>query len=416
MSDIIESKLASGERLTFCDGVRLFREFDFQRVGMMADAVRRELHGVNAYYIVNAHVNPTNICKICCPLCAFAAAEGDVRGYVLSVGEVLERVKLAVENNVTQIHLVSSIHPTKPFAWYCEIISAIHEAFPSLQIKAYTAVEIAAFADSAGKSIDEVLSELRSCGLSALPGGGAEIFDEGVRKKIAPNKISADVWLEVHRVAHKMGIVTNASMLFGHVETYEQRVEHIIRLRDLQDESIKLQNGGESQQFISKPVWAAGFAPEQPLRDATLACPASGISKQLEYNPVAQDQNAPSIQSPTQSSTGYFDCFVPLVYHGQNTQLSRTTHIEPISPQDILRTIAVSRLILRNIKHIKSYWVTLGESLAQVALSYGADDFDGTVFEEKIHHEAGSNTPSGLTEQHLQNLITGANKIPVKKN
>jgi aminodeoxyfutalosine synthase len=360
----IEDKLVSGECLTFEDGVRLFREFSFHEVGMMADKIRRELHGDNVYYVVNAHINPTNICKVCCPLCAFAAVEGDVRGYVLEVDEVLRRVQLAVTNNVTQIHIVSSIHPAKPFSWYCEIISAIHAAFPAVYIKAYTAVEIASFAEKSGKSVYDVLAELRSCGLSGLPGGGAEIFDEVVRKKIAPNKITADEWLNVHRVAHKLGIVTNASMLFGHIETCEQRVEHFIRLRDLQDESIVAGN-------------------------CKLDSGDSGL--------------------------GYFDCFVPLVYHGLNTELSRTTQIEPISPQDILHTIAVSRLILRNINHIKSYWVTLGESLAQVALSYGADDFDGTVFEEKIHHEAGSKTPKGLSEQRICELITGANRIPVRK-
>jgi aminodeoxyfutalosine synthase len=313
---------------------------------------------------VNAHINPTNICSICCPLCAFAAVEGDVRGYVLEVDDILRRVQSAVNNNATQIHIVSSIHPLKPFSWYCDIISAIHSAFPKIYIKAYTAVEIANFAEMSGVSVYDVLCKLRSCGLSSLPGGGAEIFDEGVRKKIAPKKITADVWLDVHRVAHGLGIVTNASMLFGHIETFEQRVDHLIRLRDLQDESL---NAGQC--------------------NSNSSC----------------------------SSYGYFDCFVPLVYHGLNTELSRSTKIEPISPQYILHTIAVSRLILRNINHIKSYWVTLGESLAQVALSYGADDFDGTAFEEKIHHDAGSKTPKGLTEQKIQELITGANQIPTRR-
>jgi aminodeoxyfutalosine synthase len=350
----IESKIFSGVGLTFEDGVRLFREFDIHEVGMLADVIRRELHGCGAYYVLNAHINPTNICELCCPLCAFAVQEGDVRGYVLGIEEVLRRVEIAVCNEVTQIHLVSSIHPFLPFSWYSGMISAIHSSFPFLEIKAYTAVEIASFAKKSGKSIIEILSELRLNGLTSLPGGGAEIFDAGVRQKIAPRKISADEWLEVHRVAHSLGIVTNASMLFGHIETYEHRVEHLIRLRELQDKSISV--GG-----------------------------------------------------------GYFDCFVPLVYHGLNTGLSRTEWIEPIAPQEILRTIAVSRLILSNIKHIKSYWVTLGESLAQVALSYGADDFDGTVFEEKIHHDAGSKTPKGLTEQKIRELIIGANRMPIRR-
>jgi aminodeoxyfutalosine synthase len=257
-----------------------------------------------------------------------------------------------------QLHLVSSIHPDKSFGWYCDIISAIHSAFPRVHIKAYTAVEIAYFAESSGKTFLEVLGELKSAGLSSLPGGGAEIFDSEVRKQIAPKKIAADTWLKVHQAAHQLGIPTNASMLFGHLETPEQIVDHLLRIRDLQDKSLcKMEEGG-------------------------------GV-------------------------TSCFDCFVPLVYHGVNTELSRRFMIEPISPQRILRTIAVSRIILRNVNHIKAYWVTLGEQLSQIALSYGADDFDGTVIEEKIHHEAGSNTPKGLTEQHIKNLITTADKIPV---
>ncbi|MDR2170884.1 MAG: CofH family radical SAM protein [Planctomycetaceae bacterium] len=371
MRDNILLKLASGERLTYSEGVYLFREFNLHELGVMADSIRCDLHGDNTYYVVNAHINPTNICKVCCPLCAFAAVEGDVRGYVLGLDEILRLVESAANNNVTQIHIVCSIHPSKSFSWYREIISTIHSAFPLIHIKAYTAVEIAYFSEASGKSIYEVLSELRSCGLSSLPGGGAEIFDESIRQKIAPNKISADVWLNVHRVAHSLGMVTNASMLFGHIETCEHRVGHLIRLRDLQDESISKRSSGD----VNKSGGGDDF-----------------------------------------NGGGYFDCFVPLVYHGANTELSRTTSIEPISPQDILKTIAVARLILRNIIHIKSYWVTLGESLAQVALSYGADHFDGTVFEEKIHHEAGANTPKGLTEKQIQKLITDAKKIPIKKN
>jgi aminodeoxyfutalosine synthase len=365
----IESKLLSGERLTFDDGVRLFRECELHELGMTADTIRHELHGDNAYYVVNAHINPTNICRVCCPLCAFAAIEGDKRAYILEIDEILQRVQSAVNNNVTQIHIVCSIHPTKSFSWYCDIIYAVHTMFPLIHIKAYTAVEIASFAEMSGKSVEEVLCVLRDCGLSSLPGGGAEIFDKSVRDKIAPNKISADTWLNVHRTAHKLGIVTNASMLLGHVETCEQRVDHLIRLRDLQDESIKYRNN-----VYRKKI-----------------------------NDIENDDG------------GYFDCFVPLIYHGLNTELSRRIQIEPISPQDILRTIAISRLILCNIKHIKSYWVTLGESLAQIALSYGADDFDGTVFEEKIHHEAGSKVPNGLTEQRICDLIIGANRIPIRK-
>jgi aminodeoxyfutalosine synthase len=339
----IDEKITAGEPLTLEDGLELFHNYELHRLGGLADSVRRRRHGNKAYYVVNAHINPTNVCRIGCPLCAFAAQPGDDRAYVLKLDDILNRAKHAVEFGATQLHLVSSVHPDKPYAWYREIMSAIHEAFPALRLKAWTAVEIDAFAQSAGKSIEEILLDLKSVGLSSMPGGGAEIFDAEIRKQIAPHKIPVDVWIKVHRTAHQLGIPTNATMLFGHLESPKHRIEHLLKLRELQDE------------------------------------------------------------------TGGFDCFVPLVFHPQNTQIEVT----PISPQEILRTIAVSRLMLNNFDHIKSYWVTLGESLAQIALSYGTDDFDGTVFEERIHHDAGSTTPNGLTEQRIRELLTGAGRMPL---
>ena len=315
---------------------------DLHELGQRADAERRRRHGNKAYYVVNAHINPTNVCRIGCPLCAFAATRGDKRAYVLTIDEMLQRAERAVGFGATQLHLVSSVHPDKPYAWYREITATLHQTFPQLWLKAWSAVEIAAFAHSMGKSYEFILSDLQSVGLSSLPGGGAEIFDAEVRKKIAPDKIPAEVWLEVHRTAHKRGIPTNAAMLFGHLETPKHRLEHLLKLRELQE------------------------------------------------------------------ATGGFDCFVPLVFHPKNTQID----VPSLSPQEILKTIAVCRLVLDNIEHIKAYWVTLGESLAQIALSYGADDFDGTVFEERIHHEAGSSTPSGLSEARLRELILGAGRKP----
>ena len=317
---------------------------DLHELGKRADAERRKRHGNKAYYIVNAHINPTNVCRIGCPLCAFAAKPEESRAYVMEIDEMIRRAERAVNFGATQLHLVSSVHPDKPYTWYREIMSVLHQMFPLLRLKAWTAVEIAGFARSEGKSYEFILSDLQSVGLASLPGGGAEIFNEEIRKKIAPEKIPAEVWLEIHRTAHKLGIPTNATMLFGHLETVEHRIEHLLKLRELQDE------------------------------------------------------------------TGGFDCFVPLVFHPKNTQID----VVPISPQEILKTIAVCRLMLPNIEHIKAYWVTLGESLAQIALSYGADDFDGTVFEERIHHEAGSPAPSGLSEDRLRELICGAGCEPVK--
>ena len=328
-------------------GLTLF-DTDLHELGQLADAERRRRHGNKTYYVVNAHINPTNICRVGCPLCAFAAQPQDKKGYVLTLDAILTRAEYAVQFGAVQLHLVSGIHPDKPYAWYREIIRMLHQTFPQLCLKAWSAVEIAAFAQNEGASYEFILRDLQSVGLTSLPGGGAEIFDADIRKMIAPDKIPADVWLDIHRTAHRLGIPTNATMLFGHLETPKHRIEHLLRLRALQDE------------------------------------------------------------------TGGFDCFVPLVFQPKNTRIGETLGIIPISPQDILKTIAVSRLVLDNIEHIKAYWVTLGESLAQIALSYGADDFDGTVFEERIHREAGSFIPSGLTEERLRELILGAGCVGVR--
>ena len=320
-------------------------ESGLHELGKQADAERRFRHGNNAYYVVNAHINPTNVCRISCPLCAFAVRPDDSKAYVLELDTVLRKAERAAAAGATQLHVVSSIHPDKPYTWYRNIIQSLHHTYPQLHLKAWTAVEIAAFAENTGKSYEYILSDLQSVGLSSLPGGGAEMFDTEIRKKIAPHKISADVWLEIHRTAHKLNIPSNATMLFGHFDTPAHRIEHMLRLYALQEE------------------------------------------------------------------TGGFDCFVPLVFHRQNTPLADTLPGDrpyALSPQEILKTIALSRLILTNFIHIKAYWITLGEPLAQIALSYGADDFDGTVFGERIHHEAGSSTPTGLSEERIRELIQGA--------
>lgn len=343
-----QEKIQSGKPLSFEEGLDLFNRFTLHQLGQLADFVRKRRHGNNAYYVINAHINPTNICRIGCPLCAFAAKPDDERAYLLEPDEVLQRVQRAVEFGATQIHLVSSVHPAKPFAWYRDMLAAVHSAYPALHLKAWTAVEVAAFAESERRSIEEILRELQSVGLQSMPGGGAEIFDAEIRKVIAPDKISAEQYLAVHRTAHALGISTNTSMLFGHIEKPEHRVRHLIQLRELQDASL-------------------------------------------------------------QNETGCFSCFVPLVFHPKNTQISVT----PLAAQEILKTIALCRLMLHNIEHIKAYWVTLGESLAQIALSYGADDFDGTVFEERIHHDAGSSAPRGLSVERIRELITGSACVPV---
>ena len=348
------TKIGNNTPLSFDDGVALFQEYDVQQVGVWADRQRQHRHGKKAYYIVNAHINPTNICQLGCPLCAYACRVAEERAYVMSVDEVLQHVQSAVDSGVTHLHLVSAIHPDKPYSWYRDLVATVHSAFPSLTLRAWTAVEIAHFAKIAEKTVEAVLREMQELGVSSMPGGGAEIFEPKIRRMIAPAKISAEEWLDVHRIAHRIGMNTNATMLFGHLESFEDRVRHLLLLRDLQEES--LQNG-----------------------------------------------------------SGRFDSFVPLLFHPKETALESTLGEKRLSPQEILKTVAVSRLMLHNFEHIKAYWVTLGESLAQIALSFGADDFDGTIFEESIHHEAGSTTPRGLSESRLRQLILDSHHEPVRK-
>lgn len=359
--DAICGKVEAGERLSAAEGEWLFQpEVDLHAVGRLADLVRRRKNSDAAYYNVNAHLNPTNVCAYRCELCAYSRDADDPRAYVMSDEEMLARAREAVEHGCTELHVVGGVHPDKPFDWYLGIVRVLHEAYPSLHLKAWTAVEIARFAAlAAGDCPDLRLSENRTvplrwvlermidAGLGSLPGGGAEIFDPAVRARICPRKIDAETWLDVHRTAHSLGLRSNATMLYGHVESPAQRIDHLVRLRALQDE------------------------------------------------------------------TGGFQAFVPLSFHSEGTRLAQ---VERTSALDDLRTVAVSRLMLDNFDHIKAYWISLGVGTAQVALSYGADDFDGTVRHEQIHHEAGADSPEALTVAEIRHHITEAGFQPVERD
>jgi len=324
---------------------------DLHELGIPANALKQQISGQNVYYSVNVHLNPTNVCRFRCPLCAFSCDTGDTKAYRLTDSEILTLVENAVRDGCSELHWVGGIPDDVPYSWYATMLQEIHRRFPDLAIKAWTAVEIFHFAQTTHRTVVDILAELKSFGLAALPGGGAEIFAPDIRKLIAPDKPNAEAWLEVHRIAHQLGIPTNATMLFGHLESIEHRIDHLLRLRELQEESIR--------------------------------------------------ENRPA----------RFETFVPLVFHPKGTVFSRRTMIPP---HEILRTIAISRLFLHNFPHIKAYWVTLGVELAQIALGYGADDFDGTVQRERIHHDAGSQTPLGLTEQRIRELITETRAIAVR--
>lgn len=349
----IEEKLMARIPLTREDGVYLFREeVDLHEIGRLSSQVKTRLTGAEVYYNLNAHLNPTNICRFRCPLCAFSCDADSEKAYFWDQDRILSFAEGAAQSGVSELHWVGGLPENADYEFYRSTLAAIHERFPELSLKAWTAVEILEFARMAEKNVSEVLAELKSVGLSALPGGGAEIFDPELRRVIAPKKPDAQAWLSVHRCAHELGIPTNATMLFGSVESLEHRIDHLLQLRELQDESIR------------------------------------------EHRPAK------------------FECFVPLVFHPKGTAFADR---EMIAPHEVLRTIAISRLMLENFLHVKAYWITLGPELAQIALGYGADDFDGTVFQERIHHEAGSTAPSGLSEQRLRELIEETGRIAVRR-
>jgi aminodeoxyfutalosine synthase len=348
MLDAISNKVRDGQRLTAAEGEFLFRaDVDLHAVGELADQVRRRVSGSAVYYNINAHLNPTNVCTYRCPICAFSCDAGEPRSYVMTEDEMLARGQEAADAGCTELHIVGGVDPRQEYRWYREIIRRLHAAFPRLHLKAWTAVEIAWFAESTGRPVRAILDDLIAAGLGSLPGGGAEIFNAEIRRQISPHKAGAEAWLDVHRTAHRLGLRSNASMLYGHLESPRHRVEHLLRLRQLQDE------------------------------------------------------------------TGGFQAFIPLAFHPAGTRLA---HLPKPTGLDDLRVMAVGRLLLDNFEHLKAYWISLGVGTAQVALAYGADDLDGTVRHEAIHHQAGSTAPESLSVDQLRALILETGREPVERD
>jgi aminodeoxyfutalosine synthase len=341
-------KVVAGERLSFEDGVRLFESQELAALGALANLVRERRHGDLTWFNRNIHVNATNVCEASCIFCSFARLKtGDPDAYTMRLEEVVGRVRNLRGQFITELHTVNGLNPDLPFSYYTDFLRAVKAERPDLHIKGFTAVEIHYFAEKYGKSYAEVLTELRQAGLGSLPGGGAEIFAERARKKLCADKVDTEGWLEVHRTAHSLGMRSNCTMLFGSIERLDERVDHILRLRQLQDE------------------------------------------------------------------TGGFQTFIPLKFHNENNRLHKLP--EP-TDADCLKTMAVSRLLFDNIGHVKAYWPMLGVQLAQLSLSFGVDDLDGTVREERIYHMAGAKTPQELTRAELVALIRRAGRIPVERD
>ncbi len=343
----IREKVEAGQRLSFDDGVFLYDQADLFTLGELANRVRERKNGNATYYNVNTHLNPTNVCVYRCTFCAFRADLKSPKGYVMTDEQILARAAEAERRGATELHIVGGLHHQLPFEWYLNVIRIIHQAHPRLHLKAYTAVEWDWFMRLTGRTIEDLLAEFKEAGLGSLPGGGAEIFHPEVRDKICEHKADADNWLAIHRAAHKLGLRSNATMLYGHIEKTRHRIDHLIRLRQLQDE------------------------------------------------------------------TGGFQTLIPLAFHPDNTRLAHIA--KPTGLMD-LKTMAVSRLMLDNFPHIKAYWVMLGIKTAQIALSFGADDLDGTVVHEKIYHDAGSDSPQELTVTEIRRLIEEAGRVPVERD
>jgi aminodeoxyfutalosine synthase len=343
----ITKKVEAGERLSFDDGVFLYDSADIFTLGELANIVRERKNGNFTYYNVNTHLNPTNVCVYRCTFCAFRADLKSPKGYVMTDEEILERAAEADRHGATEVHIVGGLHHQLPYEWYLHIVRIIHDAYPELHLKAYTAVEWDWFSRMTGRPTRDILAEFKEAGLGSLPGGGAEIFHPEVRDKICEHKADAAAWIRVHREAHQLGLRSNATILYGHIEESRHRIDHLCRLRELQDE------------------------------------------------------------------TGGFQTFIPLAFHPDNTRLS---HIPKASGLVDLKTMAISRLMLDNFPHIKAYWIMLGLKTAQVALSFGADDIDGTVVHEKIYHDAGSDSPEEITVAELRRLIEEAGRIPVERD
>lgn len=341
----ILSKALQNKPVELREALSLYNLNFLHSLGEVANEISSRLHGKKAFYVINRHVNPTNICINRCKFCAYSRSKGEIGAFELTIDEIIQKLK-STDIDFKEVHIVGGLHPDWGLNRYIDIIKAVRENLPDIAIKAYSAVEIDYISKVSKRDVRYVLMALKDAGLDMLPGGGAEIFNPSVRQKLCPEKITGDRWLEIMEIAHSLGIPSNATMLYGHVEGIEDRIEHMIKIRNLQEK------------------------------------------------------------------TGGFKAFIPLAYHPINTDVGgRYT-----SGVDDLLTIAVSRIVLHNIPHIKAYWIMLGEKIAQTALLFGADDLDGTIIEEKITHSAGAKTDESITELMLRRLIEKAGKIPTKRD
>ena len=350
----LADKVEAGERLSFDDGVALFRSNDITGIGHLADSVNRAKHGDRVMFAANQHINPTNICILrkTCVFCSYARLPKEEGAYRYTMEQIWEEAATANSTLTREFHIVGGLDMKAGLAYYQEMFRGLKERHPQVHIKALTAVEIAHIARIEKMSVRDTLIALREAGLDTMPGGGAEVFSPGVRATIADKKLSGEEYIAVHREAHSLGIRSNCTMLYGHVETYEDRIAHLSMLRDLQDE------------------------------------------------------------------TGGYLAYIPLAYHPDHNELGETLHRTGTATSgfDDLQNLAVGRLFLDNIEHIKSHWIMVTPFVSQVSLHFGVNDLEGTVVREKIYHEAGAHTAQAMTLDQILRLIRGAKKVPVERD
>jgi aminodeoxyfutalosine synthase len=353
----IAEKLRAAEELNAADGIALYASRDIHSIGRLANFVREKLHGDKTFYNRNRHINYTNVCALSCKFCSFYRKRGEEGAYEMLVEQVVATAAKAAEAGATEVHIVGGLHPWLKFDYYLDMLRGVRSQCPTLHIKAFTAIEIIHLSRISRLGVRETLAALRDAGLGSLPGGGAEIFDDRVHDEVFKGKVRADRWFEVHRFAHELGIYSNATMLYGHVETPNERIGHFIKLRELQAESL-----------------------EGMKSDPSRAC---------------------------------FNCIIPLSFIPENSELG---HLPGPTGLTDLKTLAIARLMVPNIQHIKAFWIMQGVGLSQLALHWGCDDFDGTVVWYDITKREGHGVHQEMHVSDLRRLIREAGRTPVERD
>ena len=334
------------KRITYDEALALY-DLDLFELGEMADKIRQEKFGKKTYFNINRHINPTNVCADICKFCAYSANRKNPNPYTMSHDQIMEIVKDVQTRGAKEVHIVSAHNPDTGLEWYLEIFKKIKTAYPSLHVKALTAAEVDFLAREYDKSYDEILDLMVEYGVDSMPGGGAEIFDEEVRDYICKGKVTSEQWLDIHQKWHERGKMSNVTMLFGHVEKRKDRIDHMMRIRDLQDK------------------------------------------------------------------TGGFNAFIPLVYQRENNYLKVEKFM---TANEILKTMAISRIVLDNVPNLKAYWVTSTVNLALVAQEFGANDLDGTIEKESINSAAGAASANGVNLEDFTALIKNSGFTPVERD